>query len=53
MLKTNFNANPITLLKTGNIRFSEPSLVLGNAFDRVELEFDGLNWVVLSFRSNA
>lgn len=53
VLHTALSSAPITIVKTGNIRFSEASLLLDNGNDIVELEYNGAHWVVINFRDYA
>lgn len=53
VLRAANSSRDVVLVKTGNIRFSAASITLDHAMDRVELEFDGTNWVLISFSDNA
>lgn len=53
VLKTATNARPFTLVRqTGNIRMKSDILV-DSIFDRLELEWDGTNWVLVNFTENS
>jgi hypothetical protein len=52
VLKAATSTRDVVLVETGNLRLNATSITLDHAQDRVELEWDGTNWVLISFMDN-